>query len=137
MAKLPNQKRFLTEDFPSQKSWIGALLQSLNQFMESVVGSLDRGLTVADNMDAQMAQVTVTSTGSGVITEPASFKVTTRSRPTQLLVGKVEVVSGSAVTAAVFPTWEFVPASNTLKITSIAGLANSSKYKINLTVLTS
>lgn len=139
MAKLPNQKRFLTEDFPSQKNWIGALLQSLNQFMESVVGALDRSLTVADNMDAQLAQVTVLTNGGSPasITETATFKVTTRSRPTQLLVGKVEIVSGAAVTGAVFPTWDYVPATNVIKITGFFGLGASSKYKINLTVLTS
>lgn len=137
MAKLPSIKRFAAEDFPSEKSWIGGFFQGLNQFLESVVSSLDASLTVADNLDAQLAQVTVSTNGSGVITDNAVFKVTTKSRPTNVLVGKVEILSGTAVTGAPFPTWEFIPASNSIKITSFTGLAVSSKYKINLTIFTS
>ncbi len=137
MAKLPSIKRFVAEDFPSEKAWISNFFQGLNQFLESVVRALDKSLTIADNIDAQLAQVSVSSNGSSALTDSSVFKVTTKSRPSNVLVGKVEVVSGSAITGAVQPTWEYVPASNSIKITSFTGLAVNSKYKINLTIFTS
>ncbi len=38
MARLPSIKRFVTEDYPSEKSWIGQFFQGLNQFLEGTVG---------------------------------------------------------------------------------------------------
>lgn len=138
MAKLPAIKRFAAEDFPSQKAWISDFFQGLNQFLESVVRALDKSLTIADNIDAQLAQVSVsTPTAATTLTDNAVFKVTTKSRPTNLIVGRVDVITGTAITGAVQPTWDYVPASNSIKITSFTGLAANSKYKINLTIFTS
>lgn len=137
MAKLPPTKRFVAEDFPSQKSWIGNFFQGLNQFLETTIAALDAGLTLTDNLDAQVAQATVSTDSSGVITDNIVFKVTTRSRPTQLLIGKIELLSGTPPVVAIFPLWEYVPASNSIKISSVLGLPASSKFKLSFTIFTS
>lgn len=132
MAKLPKNKKLIQEDFPSQRSWIAKLLQPLNQFMETVALALDKGLTVGENLDAQIAQVVVTGG------EEVSFSIRTRSRPQGLLVTRVEIIGGNevALTEAVWPTWEVDPVNNTVKISSWIGLDSGTRYRITLFVHT-
>lgn len=131
MAKLPSLIRLLVEDFPDQKEWIGKLLQPLNQFMESTAASINKSLTVQDNIDQQYVEVSITGNAS------STFKATTKNRPSGVSVINVVTVSGTAPTAAVQPIWEYVPATNSIKVTSwYGGLNSSSKYKITLHIHT-
>lgn len=132
MAQLPRTKKLIQEDFPTQNSWIGKLLQPLNQFMETVARALDRSLTVGDNLDAQISQVVVTGN------QEASFSINTRSRPQGLFITRVEIIGGTevALTEAVWPTWTIDPVNNTVKILSWIGLDSGTKYRITLFVHT-
>lgn len=59
MANLPPIKRIIAEDFPDQKSWIAKLIWPLNTFMEGVVSALNKRLTFAENMNAQIKTIAV------------------------------------------------------------------------------
>lgn len=134
MAKLPRTKKLIQEDFPSERSWIGKLLQPLNQFLESTNLALDKGLTITDNLDQQTVQVTVTGN------EEVSFPIKTRSKPLGVVVSRVELIEGSdAPTAAVQPvSWEVDSTNNIVTIDSWhGGLNASSRYRITLWIHTS
>jgi hypothetical protein len=129
--KLTNIKRLLVEDFSSQSSWIGQLLTVLNQFIENVTQALSKGLTVTDNMDAEIREITF------LASETVSFKVNTRNRPKGVLVSRFETVSGSAPTSAPFPVWSFNSADSTITINSwFGGLSATAKYRVTFYVHT-
>lgn len=131
MAKLPPLIRLLVEDFVDQKEWIGKLLQPINQFMEATAASLNKSLTVADNLDQQITTITIRGS------ENATFKATTKNRPKGVMVTQVVTVSGTAPTAAVQPVWGYVPATNSIKISSWhGGLSSTAKYQITLFIHT-
>jgi len=56
MARLPQSRKLLVEDFPNQP-WIAPLLSAVNQFMDDVRSTLNQGLTVDDNMLGKMITV--------------------------------------------------------------------------------
>lgn len=136
MALLPPTKRLVPEDYPTQMSWIEQLLQPLNQFLESTVAALNRGLTLNQNLDAQVLDITVTTT-AGSAAPVTLVPVTTKSRPTAVLIGNCRYASGNGTTAAVFPLWEYLPASRQIKINTIYGLGASTKYTLTLVIFTS
>lgn len=127
MAKLPPISRFLREDFPDQE-WIDSLLWPLNQFMTAVYSGLAKGLTITDNFAGQVKEITVTSNGSGEAS--TSFAWTGSTIPTDLIVTRVTLVSGSAPSGAIMPTWTYD--GSKILISAFTGLANSSTYRIRL-----
>jgi hypothetical protein len=130
-VKLTNVRRLLAEDFPDQK-WIGKLLQPLNQFIENVTQALTKNLTVADNLDQQISEVTFTGNAS------VQFKAALRTRPRGVVVSDVQTVTGTAPTAAVQPaSWSYNSADQTITISSWhGGLHSSSKYRVTLWIHT-
>jgi hypothetical protein len=136
MARLPNIKRLLTEDFREQNTWIGKLLQPLNQFMESVTTAFNKGLTVTENLDAQVASVTLTE-GRVDADTPVFFKSTCRGTPKGVLVSNALDVDNKGFTGPVSVIWSYVPDEKQVKITHVYGLAASGgKYTLTLFIHT-
>lgn len=130
--KLSNIKRLLVEDFPSQAEWIDKLLVPLNTFVDQVSQALDRGLTIGDNLDQQVNQITFL--GADTI----SFKVNTRNRPQGLTVSRFETLSGTAPTSAPFPTWTYSSTDSTITVNSwFGGLTTTAKYRVTFLIHTS
>lgn len=135
MAKLPPISRLVTEDFADQKSWIGKLLQPVNQFMESVFAALNQGLTIKDNTTGDI----LTAELDGTL--PLKLSWSGKSKPTVVLVGDIYRSDGSTVTltAAVGIKWSFNQ-SGQLQIDTVLGLpvaaSASVKYKITLICFT-
>lgn len=132
MARIPPTKRLLTEDFPDQKAWIGKLIQPLNQYMEIASAALNRGLNVSDNLDAQIETLTLTEG------QTVRFKVTTRARPLGVIISSHANLAGSSpsISAALYPVWEYIPATNQIKISKIYGLNSGEKYRLTLFIHT-
>lgn len=129
--KLTFLKRFLVEDFPSQQAWIGELLNPLNQAFEQLSQALNKNLTIGDNLDAEIQEITFT--GSDTV----SFKVATKSRPKGVVVSNFSTVSGSAPTSAVQPVWTYNSTNQTITISSwFGGLSASAKYRVTLFIHT-
>lgn len=59
MAKAPNIRRLLVEDFPEQSEWIDKLLQPVNQLSVTLSTVLNRGLSLKDNVGLGMLEVTL------------------------------------------------------------------------------
>ena len=129
--KLTFLKRFLVEDFPSQQSWIGELLNPLNQAFEQLSQAMNKSLTIADNLDAETQEITFT--GSDTVT----FKVATKNRPKGVLVSNFVTVSGTAPTAAVQPVWSYSSTDQTVTINSwFGGLSSTAKYRVTFFIHT-
>ncbi len=59
MAKAPNIRRLLVEDFPDQADWIEKLLQPLNQLSITVQTALNKGISLRDNAGVGYLEVTL------------------------------------------------------------------------------
>lgn len=131
--RIPAIKRLTTEDFKDQTSWIGKLLQPLNEFMATVVQSLNKGLTFSDNFNAQIKELEFTLQASG--TYPLKFLVTTSSKPTGLWVLRAEHVAGtpSTFTTAVWADWYYQDGQVYIK--NLSGLTTGQKYRISVIII--
>lgn len=137
MSKLPSIKRLAVEDFGSQKDWIGKLLNSLNQFMTSVVTALDNQLTFADNMSAVVKSINVPGLSSGS-PYPLYFNWTLKSKPVGIwLVNATETSAGAhtTFTAALSVDWAYT-VNNQVKINSIVGLPTTTAYTVTIVAIT-
>jgi hypothetical protein len=127
MADLPRIRRFLLEDFQSQKEWIGPLFESLNQIIDTLYSALNKGLTFRENVRSAVRTLEFTQRSN---TYPLKFPWGLRgSGPTALIV--VRVVYGStAPTTTVGCDWEFDGTNIVIK--SFFGLTPDEKYKITV-----
>lgn len=59
MAKAPNIKRLLVEDFPEQSDWIENLILPINQLSVTIATALNRGLTLRDNIQIGYIELSI------------------------------------------------------------------------------
>lgn len=132
MAKLPTIKRLLQEDFKDQSSWIGRLLSPLNQFLEAVTSSLNKGLTFSDNHAAEIR--TVTLDGNFPVRVSLS---SLRARPSLVWKARLERQDGQAVVlATAFDfTWSYQSEGNGISIDSVVGITPTASTKYLLTLV--
>lgn len=134
MARIPQIRRLVIEDFQVAKKWIGPLFQILNVFMEAVVSAFNKNLTIKDNLAADIKTVTLTSPPSD--SSPAAVSWSLASPPIALLIGNVTRVDGgllTIVTTAVQVQWRFGPSG--LQLTKVVGITPSSTDQYTLTIL--
>ncbi len=132
MARIPPIKRLTTEDFKDQTSWIGKLIQPLNEFMSSVSLALTRGLTFSENMAAQVKDVKVTHAASAY---PLKFLYDLSSKPQGALVVRVVEVSDtpSVLSNAVYADWDY--RDGQVIINNFTGLTNGNTYNVRVIIL--
>jgi hypothetical protein len=127
MADLPRIKRFLLEDFASQKEWIGPLFESLNQILDTLYSALNKGLTFRENVRSVVKTLEFTQRSN---TYPLKFPWGIRGGgPTALLVVRV-VYNSVAPTTTVGCDWTYDGES--IVINSFFGLTTAEKYKITV-----
>lgn len=133
MSTLPPIQRLVVEDFQDQKTWIGRLLQPLNQFFESVYSALNKNLTIADNISGDVQTIELDGTF------PIKLAWKLKMRPVALLVGNVYRSDGSSttLTEAVFLQWNFNQSSQ-LQIDGVVGITptDAAKYKVLIVCFT-
>lgn len=130
MAKLPQFRRILREDFKDQP-WIEKLLLPLNAFMDSMVTALNRGLTFSDNFSSKVHEFRLVEDD---ITYPIKVAWDRKTLPTDMIVTRIVLVSGSNPTAAVQARWEYDGES--ILVNKFTGLDSSSEYKIRCIIFT-
>ena len=129
--KLPQLRRLLAEDYPGQANWIRPMFLVLNNFMETVVDGLNRGLTVTDNMVGSILTQVFTSAPSS--SSPVSIGWSQSLTPTAVLVGRV---SGGTVSAAPGISWQMNSANTAILITGMFGVSTpTTSAPITLTLL--
>lgn len=130
MGLLPPIKRFLTEDFPEQASWIGTLLYPLNQFLNTVYSNLNNGITLAQNMFAQIATLPIKGSSP---TTSFTWKFQTAGSPIGVSVINVSLSSGTgSALGAVTCQWSY--SAGIISISNITGLDSANSYNITFIV---
>ena len=130
--KLPQIKRLLIDDFVSEKKWITPLFLTLNTFMESIVGGLNKALTVNDNMSGSIQTITLNSVPSQ--SSPYSF-AWKQVAPKVVLVGNVTSDSGLVLTSAI--QVQFAYSNGQISITNVVGCTptNTNQHYLTLLIL--
>jgi hypothetical protein len=132
MARIPPIKRLSTEDFKDQTSWIGRLLQPLNDFMSATVQALNKGLTFGDNFSAQVKELEFTLDANSF---PMKFLCTLPSRPKGLWVVGARHVAGTpdTLSTAIYADWDY--SDGQVIIRNLSGLTSGKKYYICVIII--
>lgn len=129
MAKLPPPIKIRNEDFP-KLDWMPQLLAPINRFVDDVIRSLNKQLTVTDNMDGALLTVIVDGT------YPLDVKWTGRSLPKAAWIGQCRETTGDHTnfTNPLFLDWGFT-ADGLFRINNITGLTASGTNKFTVTIV--
>ena len=130
--KISAFKRFLSEQFVGAPDWFVRFLQQLNLLTEQVVHALTNGLTIADNMDAQLYTFQILAKAMADL-NTTSFVCTMSKIPEAVMVGKCFSVGLTTVmTSPVHVFWTV--SGGKININSITGLTSGTNYSITLVV---
>jgi len=132
--KLPPVQRFQKQNYPESPDWFTRFLQELNSFTEVMWNILNKNITVADNLDAQVYTTTLLA-GASASSNTVNFASTLKHVPQAVIVGGVLDTTAYATppTAAVWASWTF--ANPQIQINSISGLTNGRTYQLTFVVL--
>lgn len=137
---LPVFRRFTQQDVPTAPNWIANVFGPLNLFCEQTVQTLNKNLTIGDNVQGQKFSTTFTTLGlylSGKFT-PITFQYTGGGQPTACLIGRIARTDGTLIlTTPMVSSWFVNLNTNpyTITINYIAGLDINTQYSVNLVVL--
>ena len=125
MAKINATKKLILEEFPSEvRGWLTKLVDPLNRFLEQAYFALVNGLTLTDNLKAQVNDLTIFENQS----YPVKYSWRLNERPTMILVGQITVSNGTSVPAYSF-SWIY---NNGTVEATFNGLTSSNEYKVKL-----
>jgi hypothetical protein len=123
-------KKIDINDMPSeQRSWIGKLLEPLNQFMTQTSTALTNGLVLADNN--RMVKINATIAANQVYPMEYNLKAL-KSAPSMVLIGALRTTDGTSISNAFSVTWSY---NDGILSYTLLGLSASSKYEITLLAL--
>lgn len=128
MALLPAIKRFLTEDFPEQKEWIGKLFYPLNLILTTLSAALSNGITLAANV---YAQVSTQSVSGASPTVSFTYKYSPMQPIGISIVNLVQTNTAAITLAATTCTWTI--ASGLITVT-VQGLDAAGVFNITFVV---
>ena len=125
MSKISSSKKLILEDLPAeQRSWMKKVIEPLNRFLEQTYFALVNGLTIRDNLKAQISDSTVEINQ----VYPVKIAWTLNERPSAVLVALIQDNLGSAIPAYSM-TWTLD--SGVLKLT-FNGLTATNKYNLKI-----
>jgi len=133
MSELPQIRRLLVEDFIEQKEWISKLFIPLNNFMDGTFISLNRGITLRQNMAADIKTVTLNRVPTAL--DYASVGWNIPQAPISMHIGRIVRTDNTAVVlaAAVQVQWEYDTRKG-LRLTNLIGLTPTSTETYDLTL---
>lgn len=131
MSSPPKFVPLAKEDFAEQAAWIERLLRPINSFATATVAALSKGLTLDDNVQAQIQELAFTTADPIEETFPKFFSVKTAQRPRTVTIGSVENLDDpkAVFSSAVFATWTFA-SDGQVRIGHVTGLATNTKYRL-------
>jgi hypothetical protein len=123
MARIPPLRRLVVEDFKDQAKWIEPLLSSINSFFETTTTALNKGLTLGENLAAEIRTVEV----DGQF--PIKLSWTLAAKPVSVVVGNAYRSDGTTHThvGPISVQWSFNQAGQ-LQIDGVFGLLPPTQY---------
>lgn len=131
--KLPSFRQLYSADYPSKyKDLIDILSISLNNGITVLYQALNNGLTLRDNLNATVKDVTVTVDANGIPTSSTAFTL----RATTQLDGVMVLSANNQTNSTTYPTsGVFINGNqnaNIFTITHITGLQANQQYVVRV-----
>lgn len=129
--RLSSQKKILREDLADAPDWIDRVIEPINSFMENVYQLANKNITDADNVAAQIYELTYRTTAAYPVMDPVYFQSSLRTKASGLVVLQaVDKTTYEPVAGPVYVPW--LDINGAIKLYSITGLAASKSYLIRL-----
>ncbi len=134
MSKLPQQRKIVKEDIKEAPSWIDGVINPVNSFMESVYNSLNRNITLRDNVAAFVKEV-VYRTPSTYPTGVETIKIQSELKSKAIGLQVLQAYDRNLYVAAPGPVYiPWVEEVDGISIGTITGLEASKVYVIRFCV---
>ena len=135
---LPTFRRFTISDYPSAPDWLSRLFSPLNLFAEQTVQTLNKNLTLGQNVQGQKFSTSFKIGAAGEF-PTQTFGYTGGGQPTCCMLGQISRTDASTpiTTAVSVNSWYLNLNSNPpqVVIESVVGLTNSASYNATFVVL--
>lgn len=125
--------QFAVEDFIKAGPWVPKLFQLLNDWLSSSKSVLNKGITITDNCNAEIREISFKTKASVDDTWPVKSKLNI-GKPRQVMVGAAYAGTGVNEKPVVAPNIAWTYDGGQLVITGAAGLSPSTDYKLVVTV---
>lgn len=137
---LPVFRRFSQGDFPESPNWLAQVFNPLNVFAETTVATLNRNLTIGQNVQGQKYSTSFTTPAgyAGGDFATISLTYTGGGQPNCLMLGQITNVDGTLITTPVTITDWFLNLNQSpfvITIGYIAGLTASTQYRATFIAL--
>ena len=132
--KLPPQKKILREDLKEAPSWVNGIIEPVNSFMESVYQTLNRNVTLTENVASFVKEITYQTPASyPADVENLEFINELKIRPIGVMLLQIyDKATYLPPTSAVYVPWIFDNGS--IIIHPITGLEAGKIYLVRLVV---
>jgi len=139
MAKLPNLRRINVNDFPEEyKDFVSKLSESLNINLEVLYNTLNKRVTLDENIACTYKTIDITVNTSGTPINPISISFAQELE--NLYPKGVQVINAVNLTNSntyplgqPFVSWE-LNQSGKLLIKNVTSLQENNKYRLNLII---
>ena len=135
MSTPPVFRRFTISDFPTAPEWAGQMFNPLNIFCEQTVQNLSKNLEIGQNVQGQKYTLllgTPTDYATNLSINRLAMGYTGGGRPTCLMIGSIQDISGALITSPVSITRWYLSTDTSpyqIVVEGISGLAPSKTYR--------
>ncbi len=132
--KLPSLQRFQKQNYADAPPWFARFLADLSGFTETVWNIMNKNLTPADNLDAQVYATTFLA-GATAASNAFTFQTNLKHTVSAVIVGQVtdQAAYSAPLSSAVGVTWSV--AGTTVSISGVSGLTAGQTYRLVLLLL--
>lgn len=132
--RLPTQKKILREDLKDAPSWVSGVIDPINSFMENVYNSLNKNITLQDNIASFVKEITYkTDSSYPSAQEIVTFQNSLRTSPIGIMV--MQVYDKANYTPAPGPVYiPWINDNGTITISTITGLEADKSYLVRMVI---
>ena len=120
-------RRYNVEEFPSEQSWIGPLLSTLNTTNQELFNGLNNSITIEDNLKQEIKELKFVNDSSNF---PLSFKTKFQQSPKGMHPIFCLATDGTTASNTPWLTWTY--ANGLITVTNITNLTSSKSYTLRL-----
>lgn len=131
--KPPSIKKILREDVKDAPSWVNAIIDPLNNFMESVYQALNKNITFGENVACFIKEITYKTPATYPVMDDVQFLTTLKTKAVGVFL--LQAIDKATYTPAVGPVYvPWYENNGNIVIRPITGLEADKTYIIRLLV---
>lgn len=133
MAKLSATRRVVKEDYDKQfQPLIDKLAFTLNPLFDQLASAFNKGITIEDNLNMEVRDITVKVDANGVPTSNTSFKSLLKTKLKGMVVLRAINVTDGTVFPVGQPFINYAQNQDVISIQHVTGLQANQSYTLNV-----